>query len=40
MQVSRNLPGWTKSIVPFKYHANDNNLVWDWNERKGTVKTK
>ena len=23
MQVSRNLPGWTKFIVPFKYHAND-----------------
>jgi V-type H+-transporting ATPase subunit d len=24
MQVSRNLPGWSKFIVPFKYHYNDN----------------
>jgi hypothetical protein len=31
MQVSRNLPGWSKFIVPFKYHYNDNlNSAWGW----------
>lgn len=23
MQVSKNMPGWNKFIVPFQYHAND-----------------
>lgn len=34
MQVSRNLPGWTKFIVPFKYHANDLvNNAWAWGKK-------